>query len=73
MLERMAQSEMLKLFTTPKDDGEPSKSNESISKAQTPAIETAAPSSIAPPGLSAAEKLPSVDNAVEQPNDKKQS
>lgn len=73
MLERMAQSEMLELFTTPKEDGEPSKSSESISKAETPAIEATVPSSITTPDLSAAEKLPSVDNAVEQPNHKKQS
>jgi hypothetical protein len=73
MLERMAQSEMLKLFTTSKEDSEASKSNESISKAEIPAIEATAPSSIAPPDLTAAEKLPGVDNVLEQPNHQKRS
>ena len=73
MLERMAQSEMLKLFTAPKEDGKPSKSSENISKVQTPVIEATAPSSISTPDLSTSEKLSTVDNAVEQPNHKKQS
>jgi len=73
MLQRMAQSQMLKLFSGQKDGDQPLESNESSPKVDIAAIEHAQPNAILAPDLSATEKLRNMDNAVEQANQKKQS
>jgi Protein of unknown function (DUF3306) len=73
MLQRMAQSEMLKLFNRPNDDGASAKPQESNLKTDNPLIEATQPSSVSTSDVSFAEKIPSVDNALEPINQKKQS